>query len=109
MVAGLGLVLAGCVEEPLPERRITPGDCLIDLRLSSLPRSLQRCNKVVTAFPNNPTPLNDRFLIHSLQGDDAAACRDIRKAVQLAQRWPAETLDPLLRRELHQRLASCRT
>ena len=108
LVAGLGFVLAGCVEEPLPERRITPGDCLIDLRLSALPRSLQRCDKVVAAFPGDPTPLNDRFLIHSLLGDDAAACRDIRRAVQLAQRRPAGTLDPLLRRELNQRLASCR-
>lgn len=99
--------LAGCVEEPLPQRRITPGDCLLDLKLSDLPGARRRCDRVVKTFPRDPAPLNDRFLIHSLLGDDAAACADIRKAVELASRLPAEKLDPLLRRDLHQRLASC--
>ena len=99
--------LTGCVEEPLPQRRITPGDCLLDLKLSDLPSARRRCDRVVQTFPRDPAPLNDRFLIHSLLGDDAAACADIRKAVELARRLPAQQLDPLLRRDLNQRLATC--
>ena len=100
--------LAGCVEEPLPQRRVTPGDCLLDLKLSGLASALRHCDKVVATFPKDPAPLNDRFLIHSLLGDDRAACADIRKAVDLSRQLPAGKLDPLLRRELTQRQDSCR-
>jgi hypothetical protein len=108
LAASLLSALAGCVEEPLPQRRVTPGDCLLELKLSDLRNARQRCDKVVQAFPTDPAPLNDRFLIHSLLGDNSAACADIRKAVKLAARLPAQRLDPLLRRDLAQRLDSCR-
>ena len=96
------------MEEPLPQRRITSGDCLLDLKLSDLQKSRQRCDRVVRAFPDDPAPLNDRYLIHSLLGDNPAACADIRKAEKLASRLPTQRLDPLLRRDLAQRLATCR-
>ena len=108
LVAGLAASLCGCVEEPLPQRSLTAGDCLLDLKLRDLQAARKRCDKVVAAFPSDPAPLNDRFLINSLLADNAAACADIRKAVALAARVPAATLDPLLRRDLSQRLSSCR-
>jgi hypothetical protein len=108
LTAALTAALLGCVEEPLPQRRLSSGDCLLDLKLSDLTSARQRCNKVVAAFPSDPAPLNDRFLIHSLLGDDAAACADIRQAAKLASRLATAKLDPLLRRDLSQRLSSCR-
>ncbi len=104
----MAVALLGCVEEPLPQRRLTSGDCLLDLKLSDLRNARRRCDKVVNAFPGDPAPLNDRFLIHSLLGDNAAACADIRQAAKLASRLPTAKLDPLLRRDLSQRLSSCR-
>lgn len=108
LAGSLLATLLGCVEEPLPQRQISSGDCLLDLKLSELPDARKRCDKVVASFPNDPAPLNDRFLIHSLLGDNRAACADIHKAAQLASRLPAAKIDPLLRRELSQRLSSCR-
>jgi hypothetical protein len=108
LVGSLLAALLGCVEEPLPQRRLSSGDCLLDLKLSDLPNARRRCDKVVAAFPGDPAPLNDRFLIHSLLGDNAAACTDIRKAAKLASGLPAAKIDPLLRRDLNQRLSSCR-
>ena len=108
LLATLVPALISCVEEPLPQRRMTPGDCLLELKLSGLANALQRCNKVVASFPKDPAPLNDRFLIHSLLGDNQAACADIRKAIDLSRQFPSGKLDPLLRRELTQRLDSCR-
>ena len=107
LAAGLVLLIAGCVEEPLPQRRSNHGDCLLNLKLSELPEALRRCNRVVASFPGDPVPLNDRFLIHSLAGNNTAACEDIRRAAQLARRKPAAQLDSLLRKNLEQRLASC--
>ena len=63
---------------------------------------------MVAAFPDNPQPLNERFLLHSLNGDEQAACRDIRQAAALAKRIPPAKLDRLLRRDLELRMASCR-
>lgn len=108
LVASLVVSLCGCVEEPLPQRSLTSGDCLLDLKLGDLQAARKRCDKVVAAFPADPAPLNDRFLINSLLGDNAAACADIRKAAALASRVPAAKLDPLLRRDLSQRLSGCR-
>lgn len=106
---GLALLLGGCAEEPLPERRLTVDDCLKEVRLDDLGDAMRRCDRVVKAFPQDPLPLNERFLLHTLAGDDEAACRDIARAVQLARRIPAAKLDRMLTEELKLREAGCRS
>ena len=76
--------------------------------MEAIEEALQRCDRVVAAFPREPQPLNERFLLHSLRGDVDKACRDIAAATRLAARLPADRLDPLLRNELRLRAASCR-
>lgn len=83
------------------------GDCLHRIDLDQLKEALQRCDRVVLAFPQHPQPRNERFLLHALMGQDKAACRDIAEADRLARRQP-KGLDPLLQEELKLRLASCR-
>jgi hypothetical protein len=102
------LFLAACAEEPLPRRELTVSDCLLEVDLDRLPKAIKRCDRVVAAFPDDPGPLNDRYVLHSLAGDDAAACRDIARAAALARQRPADRLDPLLRRDLELRQAACR-
>ncbi len=104
MLAGL---LVGCAEEPLPKQQLSHDDCLIAVKLDRLKESLARCDKVVAAFPQDPLPLNERFLLHTLAEDDKAACRDIAQAVALARRLPPARLDPLLREDLQRRQADC--
>lgn len=99
--------MGACAEEPLPERRLSVDDCLTNVELDQLDAAIQRCDKVVAAFPGQPQPLNERFLLHWLKGDEKAACRDIRQAEALARRLPPARLDPQLRRDLNLRLASC--
>ena len=106
MVALL-LGLGGCAEQALPGPPITPRDCLLDFHLDHLDAALERCTAVVAAFPHLPGPLNDRYLLHSLAGNNAAACRDLAKAVQLARRLPSHRLDRLLREDLRLRQKSC--
>ena len=101
------LLLAGCAEEPLPQRRLTVDDCLRDVRMDDIDDAKRRCDRVVAAFPRNPQPLNERFLLHTLDGDDEAACRDIAAAVKLAQSLPAGRVDPMLAQELKMRRAAC--
>ena len=110
MLALLALpsLLTGCAEEPLPERRLTRLDCLRDVRIDRLSKAIARCDQVVAAYPEDPAPLNDRFLLHSLAGDNKRACRDIARAVSLAARRPRASRDPLLRSDLANRQASCR-
>lgn len=103
----LALGLCSCKEAPLPERKLQVGDCLHRIDLDHLKEALQRCDRVVQAFPQHPQPRNERFLLHALMGQDKAACRDIAEADQLARRLP-KGLDPLLQEELKLRLASCR-
>lgn len=110
-VCGFLLLLAllqGCAEEPLPQRKVTRQDCLQEVRLERLTEALSRCDRVVALFPADPAPLNDRFLLHSLSGNEAAACRDITRAVDLARKQPSFKLDPLLHNDLRLREASCR-
>jgi hypothetical protein len=102
------LLLSGCAEEPLPQRPISREDCLRTVKLEELPEALKRCDKVVAAFPKDPVPLNERFLLHTLAGDTDAACRDIAKAAALAARIPKDKLDPVLRQDLEVRQKSCR-
>lgn len=104
LVAGLG----GCVEEPLPQRRASHGDCLLNFKLSRIDEALKRCDRVVATFPKDPVPLNDRFLIHSLAGNNQAACRDIGRAAALARQLPPGKADPLLLKDIQQRLEDCR-
>lgn len=107
------LLLAGaltaCAEEPLPDRRISHDDCLAEVKLDQIKEAIARCDKVVAAFPQDPLPLNERFLLHTLAENDQAACRDIAQAAALAGRMPAAKVDPLLRSDLERRLADCRT
>lgn len=105
---GLLSLLAACAEEPLPERKLTRDDCLREVKLDQLKEAIDRCDRVVAAFPKDPQPLNERFLLHSLAGDNASACRDIRQAASLAERLPHGRIDPLLRNDLTLRQASCR-
>jgi len=108
LAASILLGLGACSEAPLPQRRLQVGDCLNRIDLDHLNEALERCNRVVLTYPQDPQPLNERFLLHSLMGQDKAACQDIAKADQLAHRRPPSGLDPLLRQELKLRLASCR-
>lgn len=98
----------GCAEEPLPQRGLSVDDCLTRVELKQLETALKRCDQVVEAFPKQPQPLNERFVLHSLRGDEAAACRDIARAVVLARAIPPQRLDRVLLRELAMRQASCR-
>ena len=108
LIAVLGTLLLGaCAEEPLPQRSLSVDDCLTNVELDQLDEAIQRCDKVVAAFPSQPQPLNERFLLHWLKGDEKAACRDIRQADTLARRLPPGRLDRQLRRDLDLRLASC--
>ena len=108
LLALLGsLLLGACAEEPLPERKLSIDDCLTNVTLDQLDEAIQRCDKVVAAFPGQPQPLNERFLLHWLKGDEQAACRDIRQADTLARRLPPGRLDRQLRRDLELRLTSC--
>jgi hypothetical protein len=104
----LASLVTGCSEEPLPQRSISHDDCLSDLRMDKLKQALERCDKVVAAYPNDPLPLNERYLLHTLAEDDRAACRDIARAGQLAKRTPAPRLDAGLGRDLEHRQADCR-
>ena len=75
--------------------------------MKQLRAAIARCDAVVAAFPRDPFPLNERFLLHTLNQDSRSACRDIRRAHGLAQRLPATAVDDLLRQDLRLRLASC--
>ena len=111
LTAGLLLagLIAGCAEEPLPQRRLNASDCLLEVRLDRLRQALKRCDAVVAAFPKDPLPLNERYLLHTLANDEAAACRDMARASVLARAIPPARLDPLLRADLQRRLADCRS
>ena len=103
----MGGVLAGCAEQPLPQRAISRDDCLRELSLATLKERLQECDAVVVAFPTDPGPLNDRYLLHSLAGNDQAACAYLRKAISLARSIPEDTLDEQLRVDLEVREQLC--
>jgi len=105
----MGFLIAGCREEPLPEAPMRSDDCLRDIKLDQLGEQLKRCDRVVAAFPTNPVPLNDRYLLRSLSGPDQerAACADVRRATALARQAKPGSLDPQLRTDLTLRLALC--
>ena len=105
----MGFLVTGCSEEPLPEAPMRSDDCLRDIKLDQLGEQLKRCDRVVAAFPTNPAPLNDRYLVRSLSGPDQerAACADIRRATALARQAKPGSLDPQLRTDLNLRLSLC--
>lgn len=103
----VALVCASCAEAPLPRQAMRRDDCLRELSLANLSERLRDCDAVVAAFPKDPAPLNDRYLLHSLAGDDRAACADLRRAVELAAAIPADALDAQLRSDLRVRAQLC--
>jgi len=107
----LGLIacgsLWGCAEEPLPPPKVSREDCLRGLEMEDLKAAIARCDAVVAAFPADPFPLNERFLLHTLNQNTKAACRDIQRANALAKAPRAPATDDLLRQDLKLRLASC--
>ena len=109
MVLLLAGLLGGCAEEPLPQRRLSSNDCLNEVRMDRLKQALKRCDAVVAAFPKDPLPLNERYLLHTLAEDDKAACLDIRQAAILMERQSGQALDPMLRHDIQRRLSDCLT
>ena len=103
----ISLVLGACAEEPLPQQPIRRDNCLRNVQLDRLQEQLKQCDDVVAAFPKDPAPLNDRYLLHSLAGNDAAACADLKKALRLAKTLPAKRLDAQLRSDLEVRKDLC--
>lgn len=106
-LVGTGLVGGGCGEAPLPQRQLRTDDCLRGLQLNRLEAQLQRCNQVVAAFPSQPGPRNDRYLLRSLAGDDVGACNDIATAIPLAAKLPTNPENDQLRSELKLRQSIC--
>ena len=107
LVCALPLLLCACGEAPLPERELRSDDCLRDVQLEKLPEQIQRCDRVVARFPRNPAPLNERYLLLSLAGQDRKACADIRKAIELVRTASPGSVDPQLRLELKLRGELC--
>ena len=111
--AALALVLlGGCVSAPSDPTSTLPGlgDCLKQVEIKRLKKALRRCDDVVKAYPQHPQPRNERALLHSLAGDNQAACRDSLVAQTLLRQRPkAAAPDPLLVEEIELRAHSCRT
>lgn len=105
-------MLAGCVSTPADPTTSLPGlgDCLNRVEMKKLRRALARCNEVVDAHPLQPQPRNERALLHSLAGDNKAACSDSRAAAELLKRLPKTPApDPLLVEEIQLRAKSCQS
>ena len=62
----------------------------------------------LTISGSSLSPLNERFLLHTLAGNTVAACRDIARATTLAAAVPKGKLDTILRQDLEVRQRSCR-
>jgi hypothetical protein len=107
-VLACALVLLGCREQPLPEQGgVRRYDCLREVTLDRLQQQIARCDEVVAAYPDDPGPRNERYLLHSLAGNDAAACEDLLEALRLAEQLPEEELDAQLRSDLEVRRELC--
>ena len=107
----LGLI-GGCVSTPSDPTTTLPGlgDCLRQVEIKRLKRAIERCDGVVEAHPQQPQPRNERALLHSLAGDNQAACRDSLAAERLLKQLPKTPApDPLLVEEIQLRVKSCRT
>lgn len=62
---------------------------------------------MVARFPGNPAPLNERYLLLSLAGQDRKACADIVRANALVGSASPASVDPQLRLELQLRAKLC--
>ncbi len=105
------MLLGGCVSAPSDPTTTLPGlgDCLRQVEIKRLKKALNRCDGVVEAHPQQPQPRNERALLHSLAGDNQAACRDSLVAEQLLKQLPkTASPDPLLVEEIQLRAKSCR-
>ena len=90
-----------------PDAQVKAFSCLEDLNLQRLDMALEHCNAVVKSHPDNPVPLVDRSLIHTLMGRDDEACTDVSQASTLMKNQNKSS-DPLLRHELDVRQQSCK-
>lgn len=101
-------VLLGCQEQPLPQQGgVRRDDCLREVTLERLEEQIALCDDVVAAYPDDPAPRNDRYLLHSLAGNDEQACEDLREALRLAEQLPDDELDAQLRSDLEVRRELC--
>jgi hypothetical protein len=112
LICGLLLTVQACkpAESPLaaaPDADVKVSSCLEDLNLQRLDKALEHCNTVVKSHADNPVPLVDRSLIHTLMGRDDEACTDVSQASSLLKDQNTSS-DPLLRHELNVRQQSCK-
>ena len=82
--------------------------CLEQFKPDRLDQVLERCNETVKQHPDMPGPLSERSLVHSLRGDDKSACTDVKAALALLENRNSSSSDPLLRKELAVRQATCK-
>lgn len=100
--------LLGCQEQPLPQQGgVRRDDCLREVTLERLEEQIGLCDEVVAAYPDDPGPRNERYLLHSLAGNDEQACEDLREALRLAELLPDDELDAQLRSDLEVRRELC--
>jgi hypothetical protein len=107
-VLTLSALLLGCQEQPLPQQGgVRRDDCLREVTLDRLEEQIALCDEVVAAYPDDPGPRNERYLLHSLAGNDDDACQDLREALRLAEQLPEDELDAQLRSDLEVRRELC--
>ncbi len=111
LICGVLLSIFGCrmpatTKDQLNTISVSSQACLEELNLAFLEKALKDCNEVITQYPNNPEPLNDRSLIYTLMGDMNSACNDVNQALKLLDTKVSEA-DPLVRHELIVRKDSC--
>lgn len=112
----LALAMAGCTAAAPPTTespRLRQDECLDEVKVDQLDQALERCDKVVSTFPLEARPLSDRFVIHTLRGEQTRACQDIDKAAELLKATsngppPKDAGDPQLVTDIRVRQESCR-
>lgn len=102
-------LLTACTSTPPPaDPRNRSDDCLREVKVEDLEEALRRCDAVVRAYPDDPRPLSERFVLHTLNGDQAAACSDIERAGQLVASRRGVPPDEQLITDIRVRQESCR-
>ena len=112
LLASLLLTAVGCRSHSaptttIPDAELTPQACLEELDLKNLDQALNRCNQIVAAHANDPPPLTDRSLLHTLLGQMDQACLDVNQALRLIKRQGTKA-DPMINHELMVRQESCK-
>jgi hypothetical protein len=104
------LLLTACGSTPPPGARpqSRSDDCLREVKVEDLAGALRRCDDVVRAFPEDPRPLSERFVLHTLNGDQAAACSDIEQAALLLAAGRGAPAEEQLITDIRVRQESCR-